>query len=591
MNTRNPALSLFKATWSYSKGNHKNVISFWCLFIIGNSIAMIGYPLMWKIIIDTIQQQGITSQNINTLFLQLGTIILLHLLFWSMHGPARIKERMNAFNVRLNYRTYLLQGVMTLPMQWHVNHHSGDTIDKVEKGSSALFEFSSNSFEIIYSLVQLAISYAMLSYFSPSAAIIVIVMMFITGWIIMRFDKVLIGNYKQLNRAENKISESIYDSISNIATVITLRVERLVFEAIVARQELPRELFRKSNILNEIKWCLTSQCSTITMILVMGFYLWHHKDLRTPVEIGSVFLLISYLDKIKGLFSEFAGMYSNLVQRQAKVLNAEELTKDFQHENFTNHVLPQTWRELSISGLNFSYNGGAESPHLDNICLSIIRGERIAFIGESGSGKSTLLSVIRGLYPAQSLELKIDGTIVPHGFDGIARDIALVPQKPQIFATTIRNNITIGAEYADETIGRFTEMACFDEVIARLPLGLNAVLNEDGVNLSGGEQQRLALARGLLACEEKDIILLDEPTSSVDPRNEVLIYRNILSGFSGKTIISTIHGLHLLPLFDRICIFENGQIVASGTLNELLGSYEPFKAEWQKYHQVHKPQL
>jgi ABC-type multidrug transport system fused ATPase/permease subunit len=201
-------------------------------------------------------------------------------------------------------------------------------------------------------------------------------------------------------------------------------------------------------------------------------------------------------------------------------------------------------------------------------------------VGRSGSGKTTLLKIMRDLHTPQELRLTVDGVPSEEGFAGIARAITLVPQSPEIFATTVGNNITLGAEYDDETVNRFLDMACFTEVVAHLPKGLASSINERGVNLSGGQMQRLALTRGLLACETKDIVLLDEPTSSLDSTTEMAVYRRIFDGFAGKTIISSVHRLHLLRLFDRVCFFEEGRIIATGSLDELLAECPAFQALW-----------
>jgi ABC-type multidrug transport system fused ATPase/permease subunit len=250
-------------------------------------------------------------------------------------------------------------------------------------------------------------------------------------------------------------------------------------------------------------------------------------------------------------------------------------------------VLPTKWQKLQIANLSFSYPGLSEDEsesHLDNLSFELIRGKRYAFVGESGSGKTTLLKVIRDLYHPKSLELRVDGHVVPEGFAGISRAIALVPQDPEIFATTIRENITLGADYGDELICECTDMASFTEVVEQLPKGLDSSTKEKGVNLSGGQRQRLALSRGLLACYDKDVVLLDEPTSSLDTSTEMQVYLNIFEGFQGKTIISSIHRLHLLPLFDQIFLFSKGRIVAQGNLKELLTSTPEFQILWQHYH-------
>jgi ABC-type multidrug transport system fused ATPase/permease subunit len=409
-------------------------------------------------------------------------------------------------------------------------------------------------------------------------------MMVLTLWIVMRFDKVLIGQYRELNRSENQIAATVLDAVSNITTVIILRVEKLVFNAIVSKTERPYGLFKRNSALNEVKWFLTTMCCAGTIVIVLGAYFLGHIGVSGGVLFGEVFLLYRYLGNIAEILSRFTNLYSETVQRRASVANAEELSDDFVDENFTNHVLPANWQNLSIEGLRFSYESAGEPKlHLDIVSLKIRRGEKIAFVGESGSGKTTLLKVMRDLYRPSELKLSVDGQEIPHGFDGIARAISLVPQAPEIFTATIRENITLGAEHEDDKILHYTGMAQFTEVVGKLPNGLDSSINEKGVNLSGGEQQRLALSRGLLASEDKDILLFDEPTSSLDATTERKIYRNIFAGFDGKTIVSSIHRLHLLPLFDRICVFDNGQIIATGSFDELMLGCPEFQVLWQQY--------
>jgi len=577
---------LFSKMWRYSAGNRGKVVCFWTMFIVAESASLILAPLVMARLLNVIQREGITARNIMELFGLLLVTLAVSLFFWGLHGPGRLMERANSFKERVNYRKYLLKGVLTLPLEWHAEHHSGDTIDKVEKGVNALYRFSEDSFDVIYGLVQLVISYGMLAYFSPSAAYIVLAMIFVTAWITTRFDRVLIEQYQELNHAENRIAESILDAVSNIATVVILRVERLVFGAIVRKVESPYELFTRNNRMNELKYFLTNVCCTMTTILVLGVYFYRNIGTAHGVLIGNVYILIQYLDVIGRLFFKFTGMYGDILERKAKVMNAEELAEDFKEESFANHVLPRDWRRLSVENLDFSYDGeGSEELHLENVSLSLAHGERVALVGESGSGKTTLLRVMRDLYHPRSLSLSVDGKTVPQGFEGISRGIALVPQDPEIFATTILENITIGTEYDLDFVRRFTDMACFTDVVEGLPKKWHSSIKEKGVNLSGGQQQRLALARGLLACHDKDIVLLDEPTSSIDTANEMSIYTNIFREFPDKTIVSSIHRLHLLPLFHRIYLFDEGRIVAAGDLNELLLSCPEFRETWRQYHE------
>lgn len=584
---KNPLLYLFGKTWLYSEGNRDKVVWYWFMFIVANTITMIGGPLVFARMMNTVQQEGITSGNFKMLIGLLLLTLVFELFFWSLHGPARCIERNNAFKVRLNYRRFLMKGVMTLPMEWHVDHHSGDTIDKIEKGTSALFSFAEDSFIPIWGFVQFTVSLVMLIYFGGwSAAVVVLAMLAVSIWITVRFDRIMIPQYKELNKIENQISESVFDAISNIGTVIILRVERLVFRAIMHQVEKPAELFRHNQRLNETKWFLTNMCCTFMTIFVLAHYFWQNLGASRGLMVGTFFILTKYLDRVSELFFRFTSDYSDMVRRKSRISNSEELTRDFKTENFTNHVLPVNWKRLRIMGLNFAYQSENNGKLcLKDVSLSLERGKTYAVVGRSGDGKSTLFSVMIDLFHASNLKLEVDEREVKEGFRGICRGATLVPQKPDLFANTITWNITMGAEYDEATVRRFTDMACFTDVVEHLPKKFDSSIKEKGVNLSGGEQQRLALARGLLACHDKDIILLDEPTSSLDAMTELSIYRNIFREFRGKTVVSSVHRLHLLPMFDWIYVFSEGRIIASGTLAELLESCPEFQELWYQYHE------
>lgn len=574
----NPLAYLFAKTWRYSEGNQGRVALFWTLFVLAECVEVFVNPLIWARLMDTVQTQGVTPESLRHTLWLLAALVATTVLFWALHGPARLMEQSNAFRAKLNYRKHLLLGSLNLSLDWHAENHSGATIDKIEKGTNGLYQFAESSFQIIYVTVKLVASYCMLAYFFPPSAAIVAVLMSITFLVVVRFDRVLVGMYRRLNTAENEIAATVFDSISNITTVIVLRVERLIFDSIVQKAEAPFALFRRSKLLNEIKWGLTALLGILTVAIVMGAYFWGNLGAAGGVLVGQVYLLYRYLNNITEILFDFASMYSDVVKRRAGVSNSEELGEQFTGESLSNHVLPKDWRELKIENLSFSYDGAGSRQHLDNVSLSIRRGEKIAVVGPSGGGKTTFLKTIRDLQHPTSLDLSVDGRVIPHGFDGISRAIALVPQKPEIFASTVWKNLTLGASYSRETVLRFADMARFTAVANELPHGFESSINEDGVNLSGGQQQRLALARGFIACQDKDIVLLDEPTSGLDRITEREITQNVFREFADKTVLWSVHGLHLLPHFDRVCMFEQGKIVGLGTLDELLASCPQFAA-------------
>ena len=577
----NPLWDLSRMTWRYSKYK-KKVVLFLSMFSIAGLIDILIRPFVWSMIFDFIQQHNVTRENFTEICKLLALLLGLTIVFWLFHGPSRVLERENAFRARISYKQYLLSGVMALSIKWHSNHPSGDTIDKLNKGGEGLYDYSKDSFRVLYEIVNLTVSVGVLTYFFPFSAVLMFCFMSVCVAIILKFDKILVAQYKELSRMDNGVSAGVLDSLSNIKTIITLRAENSVFQSVAHKTEKPVDLNSKNVRLNEIKWFLINIIITSMVILILGVYMYHQSGTTEGVSAGGFFLLYRYLEKVGSVFNNFAGMYGDIVQNRASVMNAEELSQHFTKEGLTNHVLPSDWNTISIRGLSFKYDASKSVRQLSEINLDLHKGKRYAFVGESGCGKTTLLELIRGLHKPESLNLSVDGVEVPDGFDGIARAIALIPQSPEILVGTVEANITLGAEISLEEILRSCDTTMFTSVLKDLPSGLATHMNEKGVNLSVGQKQRLALARGVSASRDKSVLLLDEPTSGQDNSTECAVYENIFREFPNATIISSLHRLHLLPMFDVVCFFQKGQITAMGTFDELLNTCSDFKTLYER---------
>lgn len=579
---QNPVYFLSKMMWRYSATRRAKVVLYVGMSIVAAVIWSLE-PLVVGFMLNNIQEGGITTETLWGAFVLLFALLAIEIGGWSFHGISRYIEMNNAFFARSAYKEYLLKGTLALPIDWQSDHHSGDTIDKIEKGTNGLFGFSENTFQIIQVVVTLIAGISALFYFDATATLAVLAFTIPTFFVLARFDKRLVAGYKKMSVMENETTAKVFDTLSNVTTVIILRVESLVMSAIRAAIQKPRSQNSSNARVNEWKWFTASILGRFASVAVVAVYLLNQLSIGT-IMVGTIYILYGYVDKIRGTLFQFASLYNDIIRWRANIANTEMLSADFREsaEGGENR-LPKNWKELAIQDLSFSYNGSDNELHLSGVWLTVRKGERIALIGESGGGKSTFLKLLRDLYHPKSVTLLVDGTLIPNAFNGIENSISLVPQDPEIFSTTIRENITLGIDYPESHIGVFTGMAQFTEIVKRLPKGLESSIVEKGVNLSGGEKQRLALARGLLASEHKDIILLDEPTSSVDFGNELKIYQNIFDAFPGKTIISSIHRLHLLSQFDSIYLFRGGRIIAQGSFENLKKDSVDFRALWDEY--------
>jgi ABC-type bacteriocin/lantibiotic exporter with double-glycine peptidase domain len=214
---------------------------------------------------------------------------------------------------------------------------------------------------------------------------------------------------------------------------------------------------------------------------------------------------------------------------------------------------------------------------LEKVAVTLERGKRYALIGGSGSGKSTLLRVLAGLYSPERISLAIDGgaiSVAPATAASFLRSTAtLIPQDAELYEGTLAENLSLcesvngppsPAEFAPAL-----EAACATDFIDTTGAGLEVPLAERAANWSGGQRARVALARGMLAAAGSGLVLLDEPTASLDPATEARVYANLFEMLKDACVISSVHRLHLLDKFDEVLVMQAGRLVAQGTVAEL----------------------
>ncbi|HEX9504294.1 MAG TPA: ABC transporter ATP-binding protein [Patescibacteria group bacterium] len=574
---QNPILNLFKYTWQYSSGNRHYVVLFLVMSLLAN-IVQLFEPFLVSRAFNAVQFAPSDAGLLRHVIINLSLLVVITLVFWILHGISRVIEIRNGFLVRKNYKQDMVAKVLSLPTSWHKDHHSGDTIDKINKASESLFEFSRLLFILTTNLVRLVGGVIAIWIFYPPASVLALIIALIVFTTITQFDKKLRTGYKVIFRAENSLAAAVHDYVSNIITIITLRLKSRVTKEVETRSMLAFPTYKKNSVIGEVKWFITSLMLSIMISSVLILNAYHSYTTSGVIVIGTLFALYQYLRRIGDTFFEFALRYGDMVRQDASIRAAEVITGEFDKlESHEVQSMPKQWKKIEIKKLFFQYSSEddpeSKRVHLNNINFNFERGQRIALIGESGSGKSTLLSLLRGLYPAEA-KLFIDGQEMPHGLSYLYEHVTLIPQDPEIFNSTIEDNITMETKVDEKELSDAIDLAQFKNVLARMPKGLKTNVLEKGVSLSGGEKQRLALARGILAARNSDLLFMDEPTSSVDIQNELLVYQNIFKKFPNTTIISAVHRLHLLKMFDVIYYFRDGEIIAHGSLDDLRGNKE-----------------
>lgn len=290
----------------------------------------------------------------------------------------------------------------------------------------------------------------------------------------------------------------------------------------------------------------------------------------SSIELGMLLTFSGYVGQMKGpleFMSRVIRWYTNCMnsaQRLFEIMDAIPEVKEA-----ANPLRPETLRgEIELKNVTFSYE--ANKPILKDVSFHVNAGEVFGIVGRSGSGKSTLVNLISRLYDAQEGEILVDGVNVKqYGFRELRKNVAMVSQETYIFMGTVAENIAYAKpEATREEIIRAAIQANAHDFICRMPEGYDTILGSSSRSLSGGEKQRISIARAILA--DPQILILDEATSAVDTETELAIQKSLERLEKGRTVLSIAHRLSTLRNATHLIVLDDGRITESGTHEELL---------------------
>ena len=295
----NPYISLLRTAWIYARHERKRFVTVYGMFSVSNLVDA-AHPLVFGWFINRIQRDP--AHAIDSALLYAGAYIMLKFLEWCFHGPARILERELAFNLSRNFLQERYHQALHLPVKWHQDHHSGSTINRIRKAYEALRGFFDGGFMYLHALYKFILSFVAMLIFSPLFGSIGILLGLLTIWGIFKFDKPFIKTQEEINEKEHLISATLFDSLSNIMTVITLRLEKSMEKGILARVRDLLKPFKKNVLINEWKWFTADiLIAIIYAVIVVGFVYQHWEPGKT-FYIGGLVTLLGYVNQFTSVF-------------------------------------------------------------------------------------------------------------------------------------------------------------------------------------------------------------------------------------------------------------------------------------------------
>lgn len=558
---------LYVNLWVYAKGRRGMLVAAFAL-LASAELVRLAAPWFISQAINTLQRHGVAGLGVAAidLIMVFGTIAL----GWALHGPGRILERNVALHARKVFSAALLQRLMQAPLAWHMQEHSAQTAHRVTQSTGALQGFVESQYVYLQNAVMLIGPLLALCLISPWVGLPAIVGFGLLAGVSFGLDRRMIRLSVSHNDAERLYQATWLDTLRNVLTVFALRRFDGARQLIFRRLEALYFPLRPMIVLNETKWAVLDLSSTLLWCSLVALHAWlasrDGAHLGAGLALGGVFMVYEYARRAQGVMSVIASEYGKIAGFLVNFSSAQPIL-DAPQTPKSACIEATDWRELVLDGVVHGRNLSDRRQDAARIGLRLQRGKSYALIGRSGSGKSTLLRLLSGLDTAAAGSVLRDGQAI--NVQLLRSEATLIPQEAQLFAGSIRDNLAFGAQVSQHRMRGALHDACATEFVTLLTHGLDTAVAEEGSNWSGGQRQRLALARGLIAAEGSSLVLFDEPTNGLDLHTEELAMVRVLEAARGACVVVALHRLALLRLFDEVIVMEGGRVVDVGSATEL----------------------
>jgi ATP-binding cassette, subfamily B, bacterial len=562
-----------------------SVSPFWVLYSCFVQFYEGIYPIFnnytTKLMIDSVAASLEQKSMHQSIYVSLSLIISITVL---LHIILAIKNYVDVScidKINLKINSKIMQKIAEKPYHHFESPEEMDKIDRVRgQGSGKCIEQFNYSCSLIFYDLVFGISTLLImlkiSWLISLLFIIVVSIRYVVNIKLSRYNHT---NDKKLTNTRRKIAY-----LFNIAVTVIYAKEIKIFNTYDWINKRYENFCQKYNIAHEkyIRKSLpiglgSSVASTI--LYIVGYYIIITNGISNGDSVGTIIFYTSNLS----LFSSFL---ETLINHITAIYGSSLYTSDLfilLDENYGSIAMKsttmETLKKISIKNVSFTYPG-TERIILKNVNLEINRGESVCVVGRNGMGKSTLVTLILGLYSPDEGSICIDGEDISNVRNKGILYASAVFQDYAKYSLTLKENIIFGHEVSDEEIENLLYKVDFSKIeLDNLPKGLQTFLNreydEDGIVLSEGQWQRVAVARAL--CHNMPLLILDEPTSKLDPVSEENIYNVINANKGNKTVIMVSHRLSGAINADKIVAIDNGMIEGIGTHNELMKDCEIYR--------------
>ena len=564
-------------------GNHKYfTVSSWILAAISAIVALVPFYYIWCIIKEVVEVRDDFGKA--THIVSYGwSAVGMSLLAMVIYIAALMCSHIAAFRVQANMRTRMMEHVMKLPMGYIESQGSGK-IRKIVADSSAATETF-----LAHSLPDKAVSYAtpigliaMLLIFDWKIGLICLIPA-VLAFLMMgsMMGEKMQEDMKEYQNALDEMSAEAVEYVRGIPVVKTFGQSVFSFK----RFKDAIDKYEKWTITYTVGMRMpmigfTTAANAIFAALVACSFIFARNTVTDPFLYNILFyIIITPILTVTLMKVAYAGesqmIVKDALERMYSLLEVEPLREA------ANPKMPKD-SGISIDNIKFTYDENKMNA-IDGITLDIKPGEHVAFVGPSGGGKTTLASLIARFWDVKEGSIKIGGVDVKDiATNELMKQVSYVFQDSKLLKMSILDNVRMGRPDAtdEEVIKALKDAMCWD-IIEKLPDGIHTMIGSKGTYVSGGEAQRISIARAFL--KNAPILILDEATAFADPDNEIMVQQAFANLSKDKTVIMIAHRLSTVVDADKICVLSGGKVAESGKHDELLKKNGIYSHMWNEY--------
>jgi len=572
---------IFKEYFSFLK-NYKLLAFLTVFFVAIVETKQIVDKFIIKIIMDK-AALFIAGTLASAVFLKIiiiaGLALLLLLIVSAASNWCRL-HFLNLLEIKLIYdlKQKYFNHILSLDHKFFTTHKTGSLISRLTRGAGAMERMTDSIiFEFTPLIIQSIVLLLTLVYLDKTSAVIVAGV--IAGFLIFgiyRQRKIDLLN-KKANAVEDIEKGNIADIFTNVDSIKYFGKEKMIS---LKYKKLSTETRNKFFTAWQA-WRITSAGQSLilgagTLLIILFSFM---KLLRGEMSIGTLtFVYATYISIMGPLFSFTHGIrnVSRAITDFEELFNYGKIESNIKDKPNSGNMRI-THGNIRFDDVTFKYGNRSV---FKNFMLEISSGKKIALVGHSGSGKTTLVKLLYRLYDINSGKITIDGTDIRDvNHQSLRNEMSIVPQECVLFDDTIYNNIAFSNPEASRAeVLKAIRFAQLDKIIAKFPYKEETIVGERGIKLSGGEKQRVSIARAILA--NKKILVLDEATSSLDSETEHEIQADLKELMKGRTSIIIAHRLSTIMHADKIIVLKDGKIVQAGKHYQLISQPGEYRKLW-----------